>query len=124
MTWLPPELQFIWPDGQRKHRPKDGERFTYDGTTYTWDEVIGQWSDERGKIVRFDEKNSYALMYGCDGEQAKLPAYQEPKKKEQTEGDRLRDFFFPKNTQGCECGAWITGSPRHSRSCRLYREDQ
>jgi hypothetical protein len=29
-----------------------------------------------------------------------------------------------KNTEGCECGSWAVGSPRHSHFCKLFKEDE
>jgi len=53
-------------------------------------------------------------------EEAKVDPEVERKKKE-------REFFFPKNKYGCECGAWVIGfvdyGPEHSDGCRLYRKD-
>jgi hypothetical protein len=148
-------IQFvIWPDGHKRLRPNDGTRFSHNGETYTWDDAIGLWVNSRGEIVRFEEKERGSTHPSLDGyygytiddlsellglenekkkakqtnavDENKFYSSQEPKKKaEQTEGDRLKDFFFPhKNTEGCECGTWLTGSPKHSRSCKLYRDDQ
>jgi len=127
MTNFPYEFDVVWPDGRRRHRPKDSERFTYGGRTYTWDNEIERWVDERGEIAKFggqDDKHQY--IYGYAGYVDDSSHNQEPKKVviEKTEGEKLRDFFFPKNTQGCECGTWVTGSSRHSQNCKLYRDDQ
>jgi hypothetical protein len=124
MTYFPPESDVVWPDGKRKRRPKDGERFIHNGRTYEWDEVIERWVNERGEIARFDKEEDDMYQYGFDGYGDGFSQYQEPKKSaEKTEGEKLRDFFFPKNIHGCECGAWITGSPKHSEGCKLYRRN-
>lgn len=126
MTWLPPGLQIVWPDGKRRHRPKDGEVFTHYGNTFVWDDVIQKWSDYRGKIVEFKEEPDPVLsMYDDWTHHYSRPeTKEEEQKKEETEGDRLRDFFFPKNRLGCECGVWLTSSTKHSKHCRLYKEEE
>jgi hypothetical protein len=127
MTWLPIGSSVVYPDGVKRGRPRDGERFAYNGEIYTWDNQIERWSNWRGKIVEFKEKEDPVLsMYDnwthaeC---QPPLTNYEDEAKKK-TEGEKLRDFFFPKNELGCECGVWLTGSDRHSKHCKLYREEK
>jgi hypothetical protein len=92
------------------------------GGCQEWDNLIERWVNERGEIARFEDESVHP--YGFDGYMDGFSQYPEPKKAtEKTEGEKLRDFFFPKNTHGCECGAWITGSPKHSKGCKLYQED-
>ncbi len=132
MNWLSPGLQVVYPDGKKRNRPKDGERWIYGGDSYTWDDVIGKWSNWSGNIVEFDEKkDDIASLYDPNyfsGEYGYGSTYkkEEPQKEEKprSEGDKLRDFFFPKNTLGCECGTWLTNSNRHSKHCKLYREEE
>lgn len=125
MTWLPTGTNYIYPDGKRRQRPSDGQRFVHEGETYTWDDLVGEWSDWRGQIQKFTEKDEYASMYGY-GQEKNLSGFNdslENKKETKTEGDKLKDFFFPKNSRGCQCGVWLTGSDKHSKGCWLYRED-
>jgi hypothetical protein len=141
MTYLPTGSNVtVYPDGVVRSRPKDGERFVHDNEVYVWDDVIGEWTDYKGRIVKFKQKDPVLSMYD-DWTQLSLPNLDDEEEEEKEkpsdyykksssedkkpkEGDKLKGFFFPKNTSGCECGAWATGSDRHSEYCRLYKKEK
>lgn len=122
--WTLPTGTVVWPDRIRRYRPKDGERFDHAGETYVWDDVISHWTNQKGNIVTFSEE-SQSSLYGFTSSSLPEQSGEQEKttKTVKTEGDKLKDFFFPTNALGCECGVWITNSGKHSAHCRLYRKD-
>lgn len=87
-----------FPDGSTREKPEDGVSFIHnEDDHYIWDDFLLKWVDRYGKIWNppSEDKGRYIKL----------------------------DIEKPKNKEGCECGAWITGVSRHSQWCRLFRKD-
>jgi hypothetical protein len=142
MTNLPAGSNLIvYPDGILRSRPRYGERFIHNNQVYVWDGVIGEWIDHKGNVVKFNQRNPDVSIYDDwsqlfppninkkEEEEEKTSDPNDHDKKTADENDdmkekeKLKSFFFPKNTLRCECGVWVTGSDRHSEYCRLYRKE-
>jgi hypothetical protein len=127
MIFLPTGPRVVYPDGIVRNCPKDGDKFVHNGETYTWDIWLGEWVDWKGDIIRFKETEGTPSMYGNwinpEYQQLPLANLEGENANKKSEKEKLKDFFFPKNTEGCECGAWITGSDKHSSYCKLYKKE-
>lgn len=104
--------QVQYPDSVYREAPADGYYFYHDGQQYKWDSYFSGWFNARG--VRWMPLPVSEQQWESDGGgQAVTTAAPTPEKD-------LKEFFFGKNTEGCECGSWSVGATTHSSFCKLY----